>query len=223
MPAYFHLDMMFTRKRLKPGFIKDIYQQFINASFDFIGGLRREQYKGIRYETTIEEISNWNQSHLEERVISDFPDEKNIYDGDYGYKDECRQIFFKMEGYSELRGYWNDYNNHLRFCLIVPEDDVLFIEKGVRYIQNKLMPFINISKNLWECGKVDLVQTHLQEDDFYGFSQILKGENISVRPFAVLPESAYKIFPKDYFAKMQTLKLTNNGIYIEQTDSMVCK
>jgi hypothetical protein len=211
---------MFTRERLKPDFIKDIYQHFIDAGFDFIGGHRWELGKSIKIKTTLEEISNWNQVRLEERLISGFPDEKHS-DCDYRYKDECWDILFTGEGYSELRGFWGDYSNHLEFGFIIPENDVLFINKGVHYIKNKLMPFINISKKLWEYGKVDIIQTHLEEDDpLYGFSQILKGENIRFRPFAILSESVYKKFPKDYFVKIETVNLTNNGIYIEQTNRM---
>ena len=64
MPACFTLEMMFTRERFKPGFVKDIYLHFIDTGFDFIGGFRWEIPKirwgiprGINIETTLEEIS----------------------------------------------------------------------------------------------------------------------------------------------------------------------
>lgn len=68
MPAYFELEMMFTRERLKSGFVKDIYQHLIEAGFDFLGRHGWNRFKGIIIETTLDEITNWNQACLEDNI-----------------------------------------------------------------------------------------------------------------------------------------------------------
>ena len=218
MPEYLSMEMTFIQKRITPDFIKDTYRQIINAGFGFMGGYRWKNGKRLLIKTTLDEISEWNQARLEERIRLDFP--KTEYDDTDGY----RQILFKREGYSEIRGYLMEYNQFITFELIVPHDDVLFYNNGVYYKKDKIEPFIKLAQALWENGKVDAIQTELEYDDpTYKFSDMVNGENIRYRPFAVLPEVLYKKFPTDYFGKARTVKLSGNGVYIEQTDRIVIK
>ena len=225
MPEYFSLELMFTNERIKPDFVKDLYQYFTDAGFNFNGGYRWIGYDGTKVKTnkvktTINVIADWNQKWMEERLRLDFS-KKDVSD-DYSYNNDYRQMLFKRKGYSELRCYWTDYNKHPSFKLIIPEYDILFYKNDVHYIQNKFEPIIKLGQKLWEDGKVDVIQTTLETDDpLYGFSDILEGKNIWFRPFAIIPENMFVKFPREYFANAQVTNLANNGVYIERTDQMV--
>ena len=208
MPAYLSMKLMFIQQRIKSGFVKNIYQQIIQAGFDFLGEFDDlDDDKPTYFKTTLKDISDYNQTHLEERFRLDFPKKDDQY----------KPILFQREGYSELRGIWYDFNNHPVFDLSVPEEDVLFYNNGVHYIQEKITPFITLAKTLYEKGLVDVVATELECDDPpYGFSDILNGRDIWFRPFAIIPESRFGKFPKDYFAGADISKIPKNGIFIEQ-------
>jgi len=223
LPEYFGLELMFTQERIKPDFVKDIYQYFIDAGFNFYGGFRWIGYNGTKVKTTIDVIADWNQKLMEERLSLDFPKKENSDNSDdYTYNNDYRQMLFKRKGYSELRCYWSDFNKYPSFRLIIPEYDILFYKNGVHYIQNKLEPIIKLAQKLWEDGKVDVIQTTLETDDpLYNFQDIFEGKNIWVRPFVILPEDVYLKFPREYFANAQVTNLANNGVYIERTDQMV--
>jgi len=212
MPDYLSMDMMFKNERVKSGFIKSIYQQIIDAGFDFFGEFYWEGDEPAFIRSTLEDISNWNQTHLEDRLRLSFPEEDDRY----------KQILFKREGYSEIRGIWSDFNRHLKFYIIVPEEDVLFYNKDVYYIEHKITPFILLAKNLWENGLVDAVQTETEYDDpLYNFNDIKTGRNIRFRPFAIISKRNYEKFPKNYFIKANLSEISTNGIYIENSSSIV--
>jgi len=193
MPAYLSMNMMFTNKRVKPNFIKSIYQQTLGAGFSFLGEFYWENDEPACKSSSLEDISNWNQSHLEDRLQHSHPRK------DDGYK----QILFQREGYSEIRGFWHDFNRYPAFNIIIPEEDVLFYDKGVRYIEDKILPFILLAKNLWKNSLVDAIQTELEYDDPpYNYNDIATGNNIRFRPFAIISKISYEKFPKDYFADL---------------------
>jgi len=221
MPAYLSMYMVFTHRRIKASFIMNAYKQIIDAGFNFLGEYYRSDDEYDDHEpayrvTTLESIADWNQANLEDRLRQGFP--KINYRTDGIDADKYKQILFQREGYSEVRGIWWDYSKHSSFCLVVPEDDVLFYSNGnIHYIHDKIAPFTALAKQLWESGMVDAVHTELECDDPpYGVYEIFNGKDIWLRPFAVLPESVYAKFPADYFVGADISKLTNNGIYLEQ-------
>ena len=55
MPEYFSLELMFTNERVKPDFVKEIYQYFTDAGFNFSGGYRWIGYNETKVKTTIRE------------------------------------------------------------------------------------------------------------------------------------------------------------------------
>ena len=220
MPAYLSMRMVFSNERIKPGFIKGIHQYFIDAGFEFSGGFHWTDTGHAVIDTTLDEISEHNQSVIENKLQLGFP--KIDYDDyDEEYNNSYRQILFKREGYSELRGILGAGKVCTGFTLLIPEDDVKYPtgERGTFcYLKDKTAPFAKLAKKLWEDGKVDAVLTELEHDDPpYDIFDAMKGRNIRFRPFAVIPELAYKKFPEGYFEAAEITKLAKNGIYIEKS------
>ena len=134
MPWYFSIKMMFFPERVKPNFIKNVYYNIIDEGFEFAGGYRFLDRDRVKLNSTITEISEWNQAWLENRHSLGYPnDAKNNYSEDDFYNKNYRQILFKREEYSEIRGFWTDYGNYPQFDLIIPELEVMYYERKGRY------------------------------------------------------------------------------------------
>ena len=223
------MQVTFPNKRISSTFFIDVHRYFVAAGFDFLGS-RKIDFNNNDFnfiDTTLEELSNRNQAMYEEEVRLNFPkkafESENI-DSDEFYETNYKQIVFKREGCSELLGIWTADKDGIMLSLLMPEDEISFYMKGAGrfYNQDKITPLAQLARKLWEDGWVSTVQTMLECDDpIYDAADIMNGIGILFRPFAVLPESAYKNFPKNYFNEAQIAMLANNGVYIEQTDRVV--
>ena len=231
----FYLQMFFIKERIKPNFVRDIYQLIIDAGFEFASGYVTEGDGSYRDIDTLEEIVEYNQARFEERLVAGFPKEDYHYDTVYDYELGYRHIYFRREGFKDLDGSWNENDGHPTFTLCMEEYDVMF-KKEVPgqtyredfYIREKIEPLKNMALKLWDNRKVDVVQTtHDMDDPWYSIYDVGRSENIYYNPFALMFERFYEKFPAGYFdrdfAKAQITKIAHNGVYIEQTDHIVEK
>ena len=95
MPAYFNMSLVFERKDIYPEFTRDVNDLLQKAGLKFKSGYYDEK----KY--SLEEISSWNQKHLENNFQLGFTE-----DCSHDYK----QMLFEYGGVSEVRGFWmNNY------------------------------------------------------------------------------------------------------------------
>lgn len=206
MPAYFSMTMQFEKKRVHPGFVKEVYSQIISCGFGFKSGY------WFHEEATLDEIIDWNQRLLEKGFTLGFTQH---------VKHDYMQILFTTEHYSEMRGFWIHSSDEVVFHIIVPESSILNCEGGLYFIESKVAPVINLAIKLWESGIVDAIQTSLELDEgCFCLSDALTGKNVSVSPFAVLPEKAFEQFSDGYFSKMNLCKILKNGLFIEDNGTI---
>ena len=238
----FYVQMFFIKERIKPNFVRDIYQTIIDTGFAFDGGSAVEgkfddEGKRIRRNiTSLEEIYEYNQTRFEQRLRDGFPDDAWDVDTEYDHELGYRHIYFKRDGFSSgLHGYWHDHNGHPAFSICIEEFDVEFKKavpgktyKETMYIKEKIEPLKNMALALWEKGKVDVIQTtHDMDDPWYDIYDVARSENIYYNPFALMFEKFYEKYPAGYFdrdfAKAKVTKIAHKGVYIEQTDRIVAK
>jgi hypothetical protein len=228
------MQMCFHPDRIKTDcFVKNIYQFFINEGFSFTQGSTAEGDSSIRIIPSFDEVCDYNQARLEKRLSEGFPkierEEGVVYEGELGY----RHIYFEREGFLEIHGFWSDSAGYPVFYLDVPEDDVMFRKETPKhkydkfYKQDKIQPLKNSALKMWEQRKVDAVQTtHDMDDPWYTLFDVVSGRGIIYNPFAILPESIYEKYPKDYFTSdyfkyAQAVNIGNNGVYIEQSERIM--
>lgn len=193
--------MLFEHNRIKPNFVKEIYSQIIACGFDFKSGY------WFHKDANFDEIIEWNQGRLESGFRLGLTQHVK-----HGYM----QILFESKYFSELRGYWIYSDKDVVFNLIVPESDILDCEGGSYFIESKITPMKSLAIKLWESNAVDAIQTNLELDyGYYNLPDILTGKNISVNPFAILPEDAFGLFLDNYFDGRNSHQINNYGMFIE--------
>ena len=181
MPAYFDITFSYEYSCLNPNFVDQIYTIFFNNGFSF---------KQAYYDDsiTLEEIIEWNQSRLEKKFELGY-----TQDIKYDYKQVC----FTREGYEELRAFWLYSNNEITLTLITPEYDLLnenHSEAGFLFINSKIIPFIELSKEIWKETDVTAIQTALEFDGgVNSLSELLSGKKKPlVHPFAIIKSKIYE-------------------------------
>lgn len=201
------MTMLFERKRIKPNFVKEVYSQIIANGFNFKSGY------WFHKKANIDEIIEWNQKLLDNGFKLSYTQH---------VKHDYMQILFESKLYSELRGFWIYSDEEVTFNLIVPESDILNCEGGSHFIRSKLDPLKKLATNLWDCKIVDVIQTSVELDEgYYPLSNVQKGDNISVNPFAILSESTFSIFPNNYFDNMSSYRISNSGVFIESDGTIL--
>ena len=65
----------------------------------------------------------------------------------------------------------------------------------------------------------DAIQTNSEhEGGTHRLSEVSEDRNISVNPFAVLPESAYEKFPDGYFRQFRQKIIKSSGVLIGKAE-----
>jgi hypothetical protein len=180
MPAYFDITFSYEYSCLHPNFVNQIYSIFFNNGFAF--------KQANNEDITLKEIIEWNQSRLEKKFKLGY-----TQNAKYDYKQVC----FTRDGYEELRAFWIYSNNEINLTLITPEYDVFvndYSEAGFLFRNSKLIPFIELSKEIWSDTNVTAIQTALEFDGgVKRLSKLLSGkEEPLVHPFAIVKSEIYK-------------------------------
>ena len=181
MPAYFDITFSYEYSCLQPNFVDQIYSIFFNNGFAFKQAYNEDSI-------TLKEIIEWNQSRLEKKFKLGYTQKAK-----YDYK----QICFTRDGYEELRAFWIYSNNEINLTLITPEYDVLVnghSEAGFLFSNSKLIPFIELSKEIWRETNVTAIQTALEFDGgVKRLSKLISGkEEPLVHPFAIVKSGVCK-------------------------------
>lgn len=175
MPAYFSVVFQFRRKDLYPGFVSDFYRDLGQAGFAFQSGCYEAE------NMSFEEIVRYNQARLDDNFELGYEE-----DGRNDYK----QVYFSHPEYEEVRGFWMNFRGirEIRFCLIIPEWEMMEWETLWYFKMEKLAPVQRMAESMWSRGNVAAIQTELELDDgAVRMSALQGGTEPSVRPFAVIP------------------------------------
>ncbi|WP_270809938.1 hypothetical protein [Hungatella effluvii] len=175
MPAYFSVVFQFRRKDLYPGFVSDFYRDLGQAGFAFQSGCYEAE------NMSFEEIVRYNQARLDDNFELGYEE-----DGRNDYK----QVYFSHPEYEEVRGFWMNFRGirEIRFCLIIPEWEMMEWETLRYFKMEKLAPVQRMAESMWSRGNVAAIQTELELDDgAVRMSALQGGAEPSVRPFAVIP------------------------------------
>lgn len=204
MPAYFSVVFQFRRKDLYPGFVSDFYRDLGQAGFAFQSGCYEAE------NMSFEEIVRYNQARLDDNFELGYEE-----DGRNDYK----QVYFSHPEYEEVRGFWMNFRGirEIRFCLIIPEWEMMEWETLWYFKMEKLAPVQRMAESMWSRGSVAAIQTELELDDgAVRMSALQGGAEPSVRPFAVIPAACGG---HAYVNQYTVRNLEANGLLL--TDEMV--
>lgn len=204
MPAYFSVVFQFRRKDLYPGFVSDFYRDLGQAGFAFQSGCYEAE------NMSFEEIVSYNQARLDDNFELGYEE-----DGRNDYK----QVYFSHPEYEEVRGFWMNFRGirEIRFCLIIPEWEMMEWETLWYFKMEKLAPVQQMAESMWSRGSVAAIQTELELDDgAVRMSALQGGAEPSVRPFAVIPAACGG---HAYVNQYMVRNLEANGLLL--TDEMM--
>lgn len=201
MPAYLTLTIQRKTNKLTSDYVKQIYMEIIHSGYPFKSGY------WFHENTSFQEIIEWNQTKLKKGFQLGFTEHAS---NDY------MQILFYSTEYSEIRGFWIYDETDITFNLIIPEKDILNHNK---VLENKVAPLRNLSIQIWKKGLADVIQTIVEFDMGYcDIKTILCGEDVTVHPFAIIPENCIEFFDDDYFKEQELLYIENNGVLVNNNN-----
>jgi len=207
MPAYFSLEILFSKDRIKPNFVKNIYSIIIESGFIFKSGY------WFLENSSFDEIINWNQDKLN----SHFRLRTN-----QNYKEGYMQIMFDSHLFDEFRGFWMYRDNDIAFNIIIPESEIMEFEGGSFFLEDKILVIKKLAESLWQSKLVDAIQTSLElEENFYDLKDINSGMGINITPFAILPNATFLKYYKDHSIDKEILKIQNEGLLIYKKGEII--
>jgi hypothetical protein len=201
---YFSIDFDFLFEDIYGGFVADFFRVLEAYGLSFNGGFRDGAGK------TLSELIDIYQEQLLAQTE---------------FRDKYYQIFFSLEGFSDLRAYWSVSCRGARFTIIIPEEDFVDttaagLPRNTAKKNRKAMDKIKeLAVHVWEKTNVRCIQTAWEWSDVPCMYKDIRDQFAwpQVEPFAILPAS-------DYPAMTATItkSLSKNGIVVEDDSEWCC-
>lgn len=206
MPAYFEMSLQFQQKDFYPGFMVDFNAHLSWAGLRFSSGFLKDE--GLSQV----EIADWNQKQMEK-------DFKLGWSTCHlsGYK----QMLYKFEGYTEVRGYWAcEWNRCLdsglfTYFIIIPESEVADEDDYAIFCPDKTVQLRKLAERLWQFPAVKAIQTGVEENDHTKLRELRKGAPASVCPLAIVERDCH---PYDDGSRVIKLTQGRPGFLLLEND-----
>ncbi|SYX83087.1 hypothetical protein [Paenibacillus alvei] len=192
MPSYFSIEMTFPYKALNNTFVREFYSILFNT-FPYKSGYWNSE------NNTLEEITTWNQKHLENKFILGCDEHVN---------NNYKQILLLSNSHSEIRHFWRYRKNEIHSSLIIPEIDVLVEEDKWRFKAESFEQIKDLCKHIWEISSVYTLQSCLELDGGPIDTNIIKkGEPPSINPISIINQETFEKIKR----LKETLEITKIG------------
>lgn len=202
MPPYFSVYYSFPYSSVSGQFVNKVYSVFFNY-YPFKSGYWESE------KNSLDEITNWNSDLLSRKFELGF-DQHVMHD----YK----QILLASKNHRELRLFWNYQDDEVQLHMIVPEHEVLLEYKSWRFNGDRIINFINLSVDLWENQKLNVIQTYHELDAPETLSNVFNGLQPKTNPFCIVNDATFSKLEKQLESNSYHIKNLKNGVMVIERD-----
>lgn len=204
MPAYFSITFELNKSSTAIG---DFFDALGKSGLKFKSG-----FWGFENDT-LEDITKWNQSKLDEDFKLGLTEH---------YSHNYKQALFDYSNFTEVRVFIlnNAGESTFFFHLIIPEDDfVEFREENGQNIERRLQKRMDclkqLAKNVWTYSSILTIQTAWEcSSGTIKYDKIAPSYPPQVEPFSIIPQ-------KKYHAQwdMQKSYIEPDGVFLEKEEN----
>lgn len=181
MPTYFSIDFQYRRADLCKTTVNDFFKNLTDCGLVYKSGFWHSKNDGLN------DILIWNQKKLEDNFELGYTEH---------YSHDYKQMLFDFRDFSEVRLIMQNIpeKGSFTFCLIIPEDDFIEYNDTGKYkrLEHKMQIVEDFACHMWEVGDMSCIQSFWECSGCYDISDIIKGDEPSFEPFAIVPANTYR-------------------------------